>query len=132
MGSPGAPSYADIFLSSVECNHIMKGTWAEHVTMSLRYMDHVFVIWEGNDPELSAFECYINQIHPLLKFSATKSRQEVTFPDVKITKGAESLYTSLYTKATDRNNLLRRDSQHSIQPWNPQRPVSEGPQNLFR
>lgn len=49
------------------------------------------------------------------KFSITKSLREITFLDMRVIKNAHKLQTTLFSKPTDRNNVLRPDSYHTPQ-----------------
>lgn len=57
----------------------------------------------------------LNTIHPLLQFTLTKNQQEICFLDVRVIKKGDQVHMTLFTKPTDRNNLLRRDSHHAPQ-----------------
>ncbi|XP_071995510.1 uncharacterized protein [Engystomops pustulosus] len=58
---------------------------------------------------------YLNQCHPLIKFSAEKNQFMIHYLDVEVKKSQDQFITTFYTKETDRNNLLNYDSYHAPQ-----------------
>lgn len=54
----------------------------------------------------------------MLEFTVTKDQKEMCFLDVKIIRENDHLHTTLYTKPTDKNNLLQKTQfAHSSNMW---------------
>ncbi|OCT60779.1 hypothetical protein XELAEV_18046801mg, partial [Xenopus laevis] len=77
-----------------------------------RYIDDVFLLWRGDLDSLAAFRDAINGAHNDIKFTMTADLQAVTFLDVLVTRTQTGFDTHVYTKPTDRNQLLSYDSFH--------------------
>ncbi|CAJ0962494.1 unnamed protein product [Ranitomeya imitator] len=58
-----------------------------HVRAWWRYIDDIFVIWEGSLQELLDFQTYLNQIHSVLQFTLTHSMTQVQFLDTLVQQG---------------------------------------------
>lgn len=86
MGSPVAPSYANVFLSHIESRYVLPGSQSGNILAWLRFVDDIFVLWKGDEKALDEFAESLNKIHPLLTFTITKHKQTVTFLDVEVTK----------------------------------------------
>lgn len=60
MGACYAPSIASIYLNKWEEKHIFTNQWPQ-LKMYKRYIDDIFVIWEGSQREigevLNPYEC---------------------------------------------------------------------------
>lgn len=97
---------------------ILKGPFSKSIVTWMRFVDDIFVLWAGTLNESEEFEKGINMLHPLLQFSMTKSEHEICFLDVQVIKKNQQFHTTLFTKPTDRNSLLRRDSHHAPQTFN--------------
>lgn len=115
MGSPVAPSLANIFMSKFELAYAIGGPHAHHINKWMRYVDDIFLLWQGTESELDAFIEFLNSRHQLIRFTVTKSQTTVQYLDVEITKENNALDTKLFTKKTDRNNMLERTSYHAPQ-----------------
>lgn len=115
MGSPVAPGYANVFMDMIETQIILQNQLADNVIAWYRFVDDIFVLWKGTEIQLDAFTLYLNSIHPLLEFTITKDPVEISFLDVKVMKKEGVIHTTLFTKETDKNNLLKRDSFHAPQ-----------------
>ncbi|OCU01005.1 hypothetical protein XELAEV_18006786mg [Xenopus laevis] len=84
-----------------------------HCTAWWRYIDNVFVLWQGYVESLLWFCTKLNDVHPSITFSLTYDTQSIHFLDVLIYKGIDGrLCTSLYSKPTDHNQILHYKSQH--------------------
>ncbi|XP_066447099.1 uncharacterized protein [Eleutherodactylus coqui] len=112
MGSNVAPTYAVIFMNYVETTWIYTSPSWQYVRGWWRYIDDVFLIWEGTEMELTSFFDELNNILPELRFTMSTSTTELQFLDVLVIKKEGHLETDLFTKVTDRNNLLVFDSFH--------------------
>ena len=79
----------------------------------LRYIDDIFIIWNGTKQEFEEFIVYINNCHSTIKFDYTISNDEVNFLDTTVYRDINNtLRTKLYTKPTDRQSYLHHKSEH--------------------
>lgn len=100
MGSPVAPSVANVYMASVEDNFIINSKYRAHVECWYRYVDDIFMLWSGTENQLEEFMSHINSIHSLLEFTLTKDTQEICFLNVKVIKEVDTFRTTLYSKPT--------------------------------
>ena len=78
-----------------------------------RFIDDIFLLWNGTLDELTTFLEEINRLHPTIKFDAKYSTSSIEFLDTKVYKFTDGkLHTTLYTKPTDRQSYLRNKSYH--------------------
>ncbi|XP_066441337.1 uncharacterized protein [Eleutherodactylus coqui] len=112
MGSNMAPSYANIYMRYIEETRLCTSPAWAFAQVWWRYIDDVFLIWNGSMEQLKAFHEEINNLLPELKFTLSASDKSIQFLDVLIIKQGSGLVTDLYTKPTDRNNLLQYSSCH--------------------
>ena len=113
MGTKLAPAYADLFLGKLEEKHILVEDFEENILFYKRFLDDIFLIWEGSLSTLKHFFSYVNTIHPNMKFTHEFSRSEINFLDMTIYKSeAGELLTKLYVKPTDTGTLLHYTSYH--------------------
>lgn len=112
MGANMAPTYANIFMKALEEDMVYTSDHFAQVAMWLRYIDDIFVIWKGTQAELDLFFTFLNEMDMDIKFTMTSSLTEVQFLDTLVYRTEEGFKTDLYTKPTDRNNLLLYSSHH--------------------
>ena len=82
-----------------------------------RFIDDIFLIFLalGTTKQLQSMKDFMNNLHPMIKFTFEHSTQEISFPDMKIHIGADrKLSTTLYRKRTDCAALLHFHSNHSL------------------
>ncbi|XP_071497146.1 uncharacterized protein [Diadema antillarum] len=112
MGTPVAPTYANIFMGKVE--HailsltnppLLKTSWR-------RYIDDIFFLWNGSPRSLASLQEKMNNIHPTIKFTFDSSPEQTHFLDVTIKHADSQLHTELYTKPTDTHTYLLPTSCH--------------------
>ncbi|CAJ0934810.1 unnamed protein product [Ranitomeya imitator] len=83
-----------------------------HVRAWWRYIDDIFLIWDGNETELNEFHQYLNGVYVELQFTLTFSTSQLQFLDTLVYKEGDKLKTDIFVKETDRNGLLLFDSNH--------------------
>ncbi|CAJ0964657.1 unnamed protein product [Ranitomeya imitator] len=84
-----------------------------HCLLWRRYIDDVFCLWHGTSESLLQFFNEINAIWPELTFTLNVDKYEINFLNTKVLQDQEGKLTlDLYTKASDRNNLLLYQSCH--------------------
>ncbi|XP_041424932.1 uncharacterized protein LOC121395445 [Xenopus laevis] len=116
MGSNVAPSYANIFMGKFEEKFIYDNQlFKKHCIKWLRYIDDVFIIWEGPRLSLEQFHREINSACSHIKFTVHIDPQEIAFLDTRVYVGDSKLHTDLFTKETDKNTLLHFSSFHPPQ-----------------
>ena len=111
MGTKCAPSYANIFMGWFEEKFIF--LLLTNLSDSyLRFIDDIFLIWNGTKTEFDNFLKKINECHPSIKFEYEMSKTEIHFLDTKVFKVNNKLRTKLYVKPTDRQSYLHSKSEH--------------------
>ena len=111
MGTKCAPPYACLFMGKFENEHILPRI-RHMITMYVRYIDDIFLIWKGSESELKEFLAIINTVHPSIKFDYKHSREKIEFLDCIVKQNNGKLSTTLYTKPTDRRAYLHAQSYH--------------------
>ena len=112
MGTKCAPTYANIFMGDFEEKYIYPFL-GQCSTLYLRFIDDIFMIWNGSQDELNTFIETLNQQHNTIKFDIKTSTKEIDFLDTKVFIDENNLLkTKLYTKDTDTHNYLHRKSAH--------------------
>ncbi|CAJ0966090.1 unnamed protein product [Ranitomeya imitator] len=112
MGSNVAPTYANIYMAVLEGEHVYSSPLWGCVRGWRRYIDDIFLIWDGDRSELEQFHLYLNNIYPGLGFTMDCSQSKMQFLDTCVYKSDGLLHTDLFVKYTDRNNLLHFSSEH--------------------
>jgi hypothetical protein len=113
MGSPMAPTYANIFMAVLERELLKKAPNNLVPIEWIRFIDDIFAIWTHDTEKLQLFLTYINQFHPTIKFDYTHSHKSVNFLDTTIYINPNNkLESDLYIKPTDRTLLLHHNSFH--------------------
>ena len=113
MGSVFSPDYAGIALGYLEHNSIWHNNpFIHNMLLFKRYIDDIFLVWQGSEEELHNFVTYLNNLTPTIKFNMECSRSEIPFLDTRVLLQKGKLSTTLYTKPTDKNSLLHATSAH--------------------
>ena len=111
MGTPVAPSYANIFMGTIEqdilnlTSYILPNTWK-------RFIDDIHFLWISTSRNLSLFQTLINTRHPTIKYTFNSSQDNVQFLDIQITQNNTQLETKIYSKPTDSHAYLLPTSCH--------------------
>ena len=106
-----APGYANLFLSIFE--HNMLNQYPIKPSISLRYVDDIFMIWNDSEDKLKDFLAYINTVNPAIQFTHAHSYKSVIFLDVLVTLTNDgTISTDLYTKPADTHQYLHMNSCH--------------------
>ena len=113
MGSPMAPTYANIFMAVLEKELLLKAPNGLIPIEWIRFIDDIFAIWTHGIDKLQHFLTYINEFHPTIKFDYIYSLETVNFLDTTIYINSNNkLESDLYIKPTDRTLLLHNNSFH--------------------
>ena len=111
MGTRVAPTYANIFMSHFEQQHVY--TYRLQPDVWLRYIDDIFMKWSHGLDELLQFVEHLNSANDCIEFTIEWSRQSVPFLDTRVIFDPHiGLYTDLYIKPTDTHSYLRFSSCH--------------------
>jgi hypothetical protein len=111
MGSPMAPSYASLFMGKLEEDFLNSRTVKP--TVWYRFLDDIFMIWDGSLNDLKTFINDLNAFHPNIQFTHTISENSVTFLDVIIQKGTNlDVVTNVFVKQTNDHQYLDYSSCH--------------------
>ena len=112
MGTKCAVIYANLFMSHFEETYIYD-LIRNKCNFYKRFIDDIFIIWNGTHDELKAFVEQLNKLHPTIKFDAKYLTDSIEFLDTRIYKSTDGkLQTTLYTKPTDRQSYLHSKSYH--------------------
>ena len=110
MGTRMAPSYANLFLTKFEKVALLRVPFQPYIWW--RFIDDIFMIWTHSLDDLQTFTTYLNNIHPIIKFTSNYSFTSIPFLDVSVSLYNRTITTDLYTKATDRHQYLLQSSCH--------------------
>lgn len=116
MGTCCAPSYANLYLGEWEKGFLTNDEltmYTEHVILWQRYIDDIFLIWNGPEEALKSCLKAMNHNTMNLFFTMSYDHQQINFLDVTIYKDKNGQVASkLYRKETAGNTLLHADSFH--------------------
>ena len=84
MGSPMAPSYANLFMGQLEYNMLRDAPGGLIPLEWIRFIDDIFAIWTHGIDKLKEFLHHINNFHPNIKFEIEYSFERVHFLDTNI------------------------------------------------
>ena len=110
MGTRVAPTYANLFMDSIERKYIY--TYSKKPIVWFRFIDDVWGIFRGTELELKEFADYCNTFHNSIKFTMEYSRKSVTFLDVSTYRNKDRINSTLYVKPTDTHSYLDYGSCH--------------------
>ena len=112
MGTKLATSYANLFTSKFEQNHVY--TYHLQPTLWKRFIDDTSLIQPHGMDSVLEFIKHLNTVHPTITFTSTISQTEVAFLDLIIYIRGDKLYTRLHTKNTDIHMYLNFHSEHPM------------------
>ena len=126
MGSRMAPNYAGLYMGLFEEEAVLgpNNPFLTHIKLWRRYVDDIFLLWDGSEQDLQMFFDYVNSYNQFLRFTMTSDRREIHFLDISIMRNGKSFTTNVYRKPTDSNALLRADSFHPL-PLKRSLPISQ-------
>ena len=112
MGTPMAPSIANIFMGWWERDMLALCPWNIPSSHWLRYIDDIALLWTHGEGELKKFLNWINSLHPTIKFTANYGERNIPYLDVSVSITAGKLETDLHVKDTDAGMCLPFSSCH--------------------
>ena len=115
MGTKMAPSYANLFMDSLESSFLKD----EPLQPALwkRYIDDILCVWTDSRESLEDFLHRLNSCHPTIHFTWTVSSEGVDFLDTRIYKGSRFQQTGIldvqtFFKPTNTFQYLHFSSSH--------------------
>ena len=85
MGTKCAPTFANIFMTSVE-EEFLSQRWdrgAVEPSLWLRFIDDILVVWPGRGEGFANFLVELNSFHPNLEYTPEESTTDISFLDLK-------------------------------------------------
>ena len=95
MGTPMAPTIANICMGYLEENVIKKSIINHNNIFWKRYIDDIFIIWPDSKDELLSFIEVINASHETIKFTHEASDRELSFLNIKMTNKEGFIHTDI-------------------------------------
>ena len=112
MGTPMAPTIANIFMAWIEERILSSSPWTIHNSCWKRFIDDVAMLWFRGEEQLNLFLKWINTLHPSIKFTANYGPCNIPYLDVNLSIDEHSIVTDLHIKPTDANMCLPFHSCH--------------------
>ena len=104
--------YADIFMAQFEAKHIYPYIHGKAV-LFLRYIDDIFMIWNGTTEEVILFIDELNKKHKTIKYDYKISTKEIEFLDTMIYRNQQhKIQIMIFRKPTDQQTYLHAQSNH--------------------
>ena len=112
MGTPMAPTIANIFMGWLEDALISKSPWPINTGLWRRFIDDIVMLWLHGEDQLQQFLEWLNLQHPTIKFTANHGTSNVPYLDVSLSIVDGDLLTDLHVKDTDAHMYLPFSSCH--------------------
>ncbi|KAJ8034037.1 hypothetical protein HOLleu_24454 [Holothuria leucospilota] len=107
MGTKMAPSFANLFMASLE-QPLLEASPKKPAF----YVRYIFLIWSHGLQELLKFKDFVNSFHSTIKFTMEYSQSHLPFLDTVVHLTGSCIETSLFTKPTDSHCYLQFESFH--------------------
>jgi hypothetical protein len=112
MGTPMAPTIANIFMAWVEDRIQTRCPWTIASDCWKRFIDDIVMLWFHGEEQLKLFLEWINTLHPTIKFTANYGTTNIPYLDISLSIDNNRLTTDLHVKDTDANMCLPFHSCH--------------------
>ena len=112
MGTPMAPTIANIFMGQLEKQLLNTSPWTISKEFWRRFIDDIFILWHHGEENLKEFMKWINNQHDSIKFTANYGKENIPYLDVSLSIIDGHIQTDLYKKPTDTNMILPFNSSH--------------------
>jgi hypothetical protein len=116
MGSPMIPPLANLFMYMLERDTV--STWyTKGLITYKRFIDDIFMIFEGNKTNLDILMSELNNLHPKIKLTWEVSTKKCNFLDICIRlnkKDKQPFSISIYQKPLNRYMYLPWKSYHTM------------------
>ncbi|XP_050306328.1 uncharacterized protein LOC126743334 [Anthonomus grandis grandis] len=107
MGSCLSPLLSEIFMSNLE-ERIVKGRFGEFLIEYKRYVDDIFIVWNGQKEDLTNFLRFVNSLHPKISFTIEEEQNgKLPFLDLLIERLNNKLIFEIYRKPTTTDNVIQ-------------------------
>ena len=114
MGKIIGPAAANIYL--IDFDEAALNDFKIKPEVFFRYLDDIFLLWNGTLEELKEYETFLNSLIPGIKITLEANLHAINFLDINIYKkyvdNKIELATRIYVKPTDTQNLLHTKSFH--------------------
>ncbi|KAL5468990.1 hypothetical protein EMCRGX_G030153 [Ephydatia muelleri] len=115
MGNIMAPSYSGIFMGELETRLI--DLQSDKIKLWVRYIDDIFVAWQGTQTDFDNFVQQCNKLHTSIKFTSECSTTEINFLDMTVFKGPnfqqrQKLDMKTFKKPTNKQAYVHGSSFH--------------------
>ena len=115
MGSKCSPSYACIYMGAIEQQLQQMGN--NKIVLWKRYIDDIFVIYNGSHTEFEQYVADINLLHNTIKFTFEADLNQIAFLDTYIYKGPDFENTGVldvktHVKPTNKQLYVHATSYH--------------------
>lgn len=80
-----------------------------------RYIDDLFIIWQGTEESLREFSKWLNSNNNNIKLEFNWDKQQIHYLDVLVMKEEDKLSTKAFFKTTDQNSYIPVQSGHHPQ-----------------
>ena len=117
MGSPISPTLAILFMHNLETNFLSKLT--HKPLFWKRYIDDIFVLWDGDQSTINNFISLLNNTHPSISFTHTSSQISANFLDLTIYKSSSFTTSGVlsykpFSKPTNHHLYVHSQSHHPV------------------
>ena len=82
MGTPMAPTVANLFMGWLESRLLEESPVHIDADRWKRFIDDIFILWTGTQEDLDRFTAFLNTAHPTIKFTVNSSRSQIAFLDI--------------------------------------------------
>ncbi|XP_063805763.1 uncharacterized protein LOC134984051 [Pseudophryne corroboree] len=124
MGTRFAPSYANLYMGEVEDQLVWGGDLGADLVLYGRYIDDLFIIWNGDAESASAFVSHLNSNSFNLIFTHTYHPHNINFLDISLEIRGNRISTTNYIKEVGTDAYLHFKSGHYM-PWKKSIPKSQ-------
>ena len=114
MGSKMSPQFSSLYVALFEQEYVCnpRNPYFQNIKLWKRYVDDIFLVWQGPVETLDEFFSYLNRCHEHLKFTKSHDPREISFLDILIKREGNGFMTDMYKKPTDTCTYLHSDSFH--------------------
>lgn len=119
MGTKFAPVYATLVLAYLEekmyeqSENDFGSEFRSYLETSFkRFLDDCFLIFKQSEEDLKKLHNLLNMLHPSIKFTVDKNRQQLSFLDTMVINDNGKIKTDIYYKPTDSKQYLLYISCH--------------------
>jgi len=112
MGSSCSPQIASLFMWDLEKR--VPYYFLKYILVWKRYIDDIFVIWNGPTSLLEEFKKFYNNLHKNIKINWNQNKSEINFLDLVVCFDKTSFYCKTYQKSMNNFLYIPASSFHPI------------------